>query len=55
MASMHPTSFPTVTMVAPAANDLPLVASVERARRPQRDRRPRGPAWSEPSRARTSA
>ena len=45
---MQPTSFSTVSIVPPAANDLPFVASVERARRPQRDRRPRGPIWSEP-------
>ncbi len=47
---MQPISFPTVTVVPPAANDLPAVASVERARRPQRDRRLRGPIWSEPVR-----
>jgi hypothetical protein len=50
---MHTISFTTMTVVAPAANDLPFVASVARARRPERDRRPRGPIWSEP-RARPS-
>lgn len=47
---MHPISFSTVTVVPAAANDLPSVASVERARRPERDRRLRGPIWSEPPR-----
>jgi hypothetical protein len=39
-----------MSVVVPAANDLPAHAAIERARRRERDRRPRGPIWSEPRR-----
>jgi hypothetical protein len=48
---MKPISLPLVSVVAPAANDLPLSALThERARLRERNRRLRGPIWSEPER-----
>jgi len=43
------------TLVVPAANDLPASEHPERARRRERERRLRGPAWVEPHRAQQSA
>jgi DNA-directed RNA polymerase subunit K/omega len=37
-------------LVAPAANDLPEPAATERARERVRERRIRGPNWSQPPR-----
>lgn len=39
-----------VTVIEPAANDLPATVFAERARRRERDRKLRGPAWSAPER-----
>jgi hypothetical protein len=38
----------TMSLVATAANDLPVNGSVDRARRRERDRKLRGPTWAEP-------
>jgi hypothetical protein len=51
LASMKPIALPFITVVEPSANDLPLIATSERARRRERDRRLRGPIWSEPERS----
>ncbi len=45
----------TIALVPEAANDLPAPVSAARARRPERDRRLRGPIWSEPQRQVISA
>jgi hypothetical protein len=37
-----------IVVVELAANDLPLAANVERARQRERDRKRRGPVWSQP-------
>lgn len=47
-ASMQPLSLSTMSLFAPAANDLPVNGSVDRARRRERDRKLRGPVWAEP-------
>lgn len=46
--SMQTLCLSTMSFFAPAANDLPVSGSVERARRRERDRKLRGPAWAEP-------
>jgi hypothetical protein len=48
---MKPIALPLITIVEPSANDLPLSTTSERARRRERDRRLRGPIWSEPERS----
>jgi hypothetical protein len=45
---MPPLSVPIVSLVASAANDLPVLGSLDRARRRVRDRKLRGPTWAEP-------